>query len=207
MNRLSGARHPLWVRAFVIAGFIASIVTGASLGFEQRVRPVAVASAAAPSGVNRPGPTRHLEHRATQFFVVPQPVQYSPYGSRITIPEIGTPAAIRVVTAANGKPALNCDLLSGVISESVIVTDAEGNPVSGATVEFTVYRSDVEEPQFVSDSTGFDGIATLSLKVPNTVTTGGAVVTYSIIAEAPAGQVNLHFPISDFTCAGATGAN
>jgi len=213
MTRFSGAWHPRWNRVFIAGLFIASVAIGASLGFEERHAPLALAAASETAPISRPAHTRLIDtHVRPVYFVVPQPVQYSPYGALVTIPHIGIPAAIELVSSGS------CDLLTEAISRQVLVTDDAGNPVAGANVQFTVIRSDVDEPQFVSDTTGFDGTATVTVKVPTGTRAGAGgsgtgskgVATYSILAQAfdvdaanPA--ASLRFAISDYTCTGVAG--
>jgi len=144
------------------------------------------------------------------FFVIPQPAQYSPYGAPVSIPQIGVPAIIELQTAASQKPLVNCDLLNETISRTIIVSDDDGAPVAGAPVVFTVNRSDIEAPQLVSDVTGFDGAATLTVKVPKVSAADKSFATYSVLAQAfevhattPAASAR--FAITDFTCSGVAG--
>jgi len=231
MTRLSGVRHPRWIRAFIAAAFVASAAIGASFGLEERHEPVTLA-AAAYGAVSRPASARLLDtHLAIPFFVAPQPMQYSPYGTPVAIPQIGIPATIQLsatqlapaelptgqlsvgkLSVGHSQPVISCDLISGTISQTVFVMDDAGQPVSGANVVFTVTRSDIEVPQLVTDITGFDGAATVTVKVPSGAATPNAIATYSVLAEAvdvaantPAAE--LRFGISDYTCTGGTGAH
>ena len=144
-------------------------------------------------------------HASVPLFVQPQPIQYTPYGTRVSIPRIGTPTAIEIPD----HPLLHCDLVDGVISQTIFVVNEDGDPVAGARVEFTVSRSDIEAPQYVHDITGFDGAATVTVKVP-TPTAGSPIAHYSVLADAfgvdpAAPNASVRFAINDYTCTGVAG--
>lgn len=168
-------------RKMIVAAFTASAVIGAAFGLEQRGEPVAYAAGAGlPISVPANHHLRQIpSHIATTFFVTPPKVARTPYGTRVSIPHLGVPAVIELTE----KPLFSCDLITHTITQTIFVFDAEGQPVAGADVIFTVTRSDVDEPQLVSDTTGFDGAAHVTVMVP-AVQANGSVPSYSILAEA-----------------------
>jgi len=212
MALFSGARHPRWMRFFIASGFVAAVAIGGSFGLEQRTSPVTLAAgegsltAVQPSGIKLPD-----THVQVPLFVVPEPPAYTPYGTHVTIPHLGVPETIALTDPSSANnPTLSCDLLSDSISRKVFVVDAEGNPVAGAPVTFIVSKSGVDEPQMVSDVTGFDGSATVTVKVPVVSAVDKSFATYSILAQAftvdsatPVDSVR--FAIADFTCSGVAG--
>lgn len=207
MARIGGAGNPRWNRAFIVTAFAASAVVGAAFGLEARVEPVAIASGTNSVAVPLLQTSRNVNAAAArQFFVAAQPIAVTPYGAPISLPHLGVPAVIELPA----QPMLSCDLIAHTISQTVFVFDAEGEPVVGANVVFTVNRSDVDEPQLVSDTTGFDGAAHVSVRVPDGLAPNGLVPSYSILAEAfethsttPA--VSERFSIHQYTCTGAAG--
>lgn len=188
MKRLGGGK-PRVGRFLFTAALVLSMVTGAGLGnLTHRTESAAFAD---------PMPTTTApQTERIAFFVLPQPSQYTPSGTPITVREVGVPAK---VTATAQQI---CDLATGTVTRKVAVVDQMGAPVSGTKVLFTVSRSDTLEPQLVGDTTDAAGYALVTVLVPQISIGKGARAGYQIVAtvQTPSGATVAEFDIDNYTC-------
>ena len=205
MARVGTKWYTRWGRYIFTISLIASIAGGAAIGVEARPdRPAALHAATAFGAVGivttqaSPLPTTPAQVSGT--FVVPQPRQFTPYGTPAKTPHMGEAARILLT-----EPAVQiCDLLADTITRSVTVYDYADAPVAGVYVVFTVWRSDAPEPQLVGDTTSVSGEAFVTVAMPDAAP-GSAVPTYHIdaVVETNAGPQQVNMEITNYTCAGS----
>jgi len=189
--RRPGAGKPRIGRFLFTAALVISMVTGAGLGFlTHQTEQLAFAE---------PIPTANRSVvAAIPFFVRPQPKQYTPYGTLVTPAQRGIPDSISLPVPARQV----CDVATGSITRGVLILDAEGKPVSGVEVLFTVTRSDLPEPQLVGAITDDIGQALVTVLVPQTGNASDNTPVYQVVAKVatPAGSAEFDFVIDSYTC-------